>query len=124
MPDSKDRRQFTRIAFDGIARLVDPRDNKQWETEVIDISLRGALIRRPAEGPADLSRPFMLQLALGNDIRMEFDVRVMHSDTHHLGLHMQQMDLDTAGHLHRLLELNLGDPALLERELAELLESD
>jgi hypothetical protein len=31
------------------------------------------------------------------------------------------MDLDTATHLHRLVELNLGDETLLERDLAELI---
>lgn len=38
-----------------------------------------------------------------------------------VGLRCSSLDLDSATHLRRLVELNLGDPALLERELATLL---
>jgi hypothetical protein len=35
----------------------------------------------------------------------------------------RSIDLDTVTHLRRLIELQLGDPALLERDLAELTHS-
>ncbi|MFP3874075.1 MAG: PilZ domain-containing protein [Thiohalophilus sp.] len=124
MTDSSERRHFTRIPFDGEARLIDPAEHRQWQTEVIDISLRGALVQRPADSPAEFPVPLLLHLQLSSEIQLEFHVRVVHTDSKQLGLHFEQMDLDSASHLHRLLELNLGDPALLERELAELLESD
>jgi hypothetical protein len=38
-----------------------------------------------------------------------------------LGFQVQYIDLDSATHLRRLVELNLGDPALLEREFENLL---
>ncbi|MDR9435831.1 MAG: PilZ domain-containing protein [Thiohalophilus sp.] len=120
-----ERRHFTRICFDGEAWLIDPSINRQWQTEVIDISLRGAMIRRPTDGPRDFDKTYLLQLQLGEEIQLEFETRITHHDNpDHLGLHFDHMDLDSASHLHRLVELNLGDPALLERELAELLESD
>ena len=124
MSDSSERRHFTRIPFDGEVQLIDPADQRQWQTEVLDISLRGALIQRPASWTADSTRRFILQLRLGNEVLLAFEARITHSDDNRLGLHFEQMDLDSASHLHRLLELNLGDPALLERELAELLEPD
>jgi hypothetical protein len=37
-----------------------------------------------------------------------------------IGLYIEQLDLDSASHLQRLMELNLGDSDTLERELAEL----
>ncbi|MDZ7802561.1 PilZ domain-containing protein [Thiohalophilus sp.] len=124
MSDSE-RRHFTRIRFDGDAWLIDTTNNRQWQTEVIDISLRGAMIRRPTDGPRDFDKTYLLQLQLSEEVRLEFETRITHYDNpDHLGLHFDHMDLDSASHLHRLLELNLGDPALLERELAELLESD
>ena len=122
MSDSE-RRHFTRVPFDGEARLVDPAGNHQWPTEVIDISLRGVLIHRP-QGIEDFSSPCVLQLYLGDKVQLEFNVRIIHYDSEQLGLRIEQLDIDSAAHLHRLLELNLGDPALLERELAELLEPD
>lgn len=122
MNDSE-RRQFTRVTFDSDARLIDPAGSRQWQTEVIDISLRGALVQRPADSPTEFPATLLLHLQLGSEIQLEFNVRVVHTDSEQLGLHFEQMDLDSASHLHRLLELNLGDPALLERELAELLDS-
>jgi hypothetical protein len=120
-----ERRHFTRIRFDGDAWLTATADGRRWQTEVIDISLRGAMIRRPADGPQDFDEPYRLQLQLGEEVSLEFETRITHHDhPDYLGLHFDHMDLDSASHLHRLVELNLGDPALLERELAELLESD
>ena len=37
-----------------------------------------------------------------------------------LGLVCRSIDLDSVTHLRRLLELQLGDPTLLERDLAAL----
>jgi hypothetical protein len=37
-----------------------------------------------------------------------------------VGLHCRHIDIESLAHLRRLIELNLGDPALLERELAAL----
>jgi len=39
---------------------------------------------------------------------------------HNLTALRQHIDLDSISHLRRLVELNLGDEALLERELAAL----
>jgi hypothetical protein len=37
-----------------------------------------------------------------------------------VGLEITSMDLDSATNLRRLVELNLADPSLLERELSQL----
>jgi hypothetical protein len=36
------------------------------------------------------------------------------------GLQWRNIDVDSLTHLRRLLELNLNDPSLLDRELADL----
>jgi len=46
---------------------------------------------------------------------------VAHAEGHHTGLRCRAIDLDSVTHLRRLIELQLGDPALLERDLAELM---
>ena len=48
------------------------------------------------------------------------EANLVHVQDEHIGFQYQNMDLDTATHLHRLIELNLGDEKLMERELAEL----
>ena len=42
----------------------------------------------------------------------------------HLGFVCRHIDLDSISHLRRLVELNLGDESLLERELAALGQED
>ena len=46
---------------------------------------------------------------------------ISHIDGRHLGLCCTSIDLDSITHLRRLVELNAGDPAILERELTALL---
>ena len=45
---------------------------------------------------------------------------VAHVDARQLGLLCTHSDLDSVTHLRRLIELQLGDPSLLERDLGEL----
>lgn len=120
----KERRHFTRIAFSADAILIDTSGNRQWHTELVDISLKGALIKRPADWEVTPSDAFSLQLILDSNTKLRFDVRVVYLQRDRIGLHIEQLDLDSASHLQRLMELNLGDSAVLERELAELFKPD
>jgi hypothetical protein len=48
------------------------------------------------------------------------DVEVAHQENDEMGLNCKDIDVDSITHLRRLVELNLGDPKLLERELSAL----
>ena len=123
MPKANEQRHFTRIPFDAEISLTDPGTGQAWRSQLLDISLKGALINRPSEWNGDLEHAYELELHLpgaGESIRLRMEVRVAHCNRQHIGLHCEHMDLDTATHLHRLVELNLGDEKLLERELNEL----
>ena len=121
-----ERRLHARIAFHTRAHLRT--GALQREVEVLDISLKGALLRLPngdetpttarLESGADCQLEVLLDDTRGT-IRM--DVRVAHVGDGLLGVVCQLIDIDSATHLRRLVELNLGDPALLERELSALI---
>jgi hypothetical protein len=49
------------------------------------------------------------------------NTRVAHLENTHVGLRCESIDLDSMAHLRRLLELNSGDPELVERELSALI---
>lgn len=123
MPERpRDRRHFTRIPFDAEVVLTDPANGRTWQAELIDISLKGALATRPENWTAQHEQAFELALHLvGLDTPLRFEARLVRDDDAVIAFHIEHMNLDTATHLHRLVELNLGDEALLERELAELL---
>ena len=114
-----ERRQYSRIAFRSPAQLV-------WsagtlDVVIIDISLKGALIRLPADAalPDGAICQLHLELAATSD-QISMEARVTHVEKGNAGLLCQVIDLDSVTHLRRLVELNLGDPRLLERELSAL----
>jgi hypothetical protein len=55
---------------------------------------------------------------VGTSIRME--VTIVHHMANYYGLVCREIDLDSVTHLRRLVELNLGDEAMAEREFALL----
>ena len=122
-PRGDERRQHARIAFHTAARLVF--GERHVEVAVLDISLKGALLRLPADSESSgLTAGVDCQLEVPLDdtsgmIRM--DARVAHLGGGLLGVVCQLIDIDSVTHLRRLVELNLGDPALLERELSALI---
>ncbi|RKR26500.1 PilZ domain-containing protein [Acidovorax sp. 93] len=114
-----ERRHFVRVGFDAPALLTTSTD--AFSVHVLDLSLKGALITVPAQ--ADLEPGMLCQLTIplaetGNHIAMSTEVA--HTEGLHTGLLCRGIDLDSVTHLRRLIELQLGDPALLERDLGEL----
>jgi hypothetical protein len=115
-----ERRHFVRVSFDAPALLATATDT--FSVHVLDLSLKGALITVPAH--VQLRAGMLCQLTLvlaetGNHIAMSTEVA--HVEGLHTGLLCRGIDLDSVTHLRRLIELQLGDPALLERDLAELM---
>lgn len=115
-------RQFSRIPFDAETCLYDTDKKHSWPCQLIDISLNGALVSPPADWSAKTGDSYKLELKLSDELCLRMDVRVAHIKDDHVGLQVELMDVDTASHLHRLIELNTGDSKELDRELAELID--
>ena len=114
-----EKRHFTRIAFDASARLT--RGDSDWPAKLMDISLKGALLEQPAGSALEKGDPVSLYLLLSDEeteIRMEG--HVAHLENQHVGIACNHMDVDSASHLRRIVELNTGNEALLEREIEAL----
>jgi hypothetical protein len=112
------RRRYSRISFRGEASLQS--GNCQRACEVLDLSLRGALVI--ADFP-DLAAgiPCLLELRLGSETCVRMDGHVAHCRGTQIGIVCDGTDLDSISHLRRLLSLNLGDASLLEREFSTML---
>lgn len=121
---SEDRRHHSRITFHTAAYLVI--GDRRIEAKVLDLSLKGALVQLPDTDPSletVANSPCELNIDLDdaeND-RICMKVRIAHAHQGRIGLLCQGIDLDSVTHLRRLVELNLGDPDLLERELSALI---
>jgi hypothetical protein len=114
------RRQFSRVAFHSEGRLVTL--DGEMTVKLLDISLKGALIQPPPGFFIRIGNNVELDLFLGpdSDMTIRMAATVVHHQGVSFGLAVREMDLDSLTHLRRLLELNLGDEALLERDLAHL----
>lgn len=112
------RRTFTRIFFD--AETVVTQDGRTWPVQLIDISLRGILIQALPDQKIIDNKPVDISIHLGGDIQICMTARVANHTDDKVGLACEHIDVDSMTHLRRLVELNVGDTSLLERELSAL----
>lgn len=116
-----EKRRFHRILFDAACDVH--WQDQVWSTQVLDISLKGLLLKLPAGWRVPLNQPCEVVVHLDDkETGIVMAVELRHVEDGKLGFKCQYIDLDSASHLKRLVELNLGDQALLERELNHLIE--
>ena len=115
---SDDRRHFSRIQFDAPVQLS--QNDHAWQAKLLDLSLRGMLIETPQGPPIDPTRDLCARIILSEETTIAMQLRWCHGEEGHMGFECRNIDIDSISALRRLVELNLGDPELLERELAAL----
>jgi hypothetical protein len=116
--DAPNRRRFQRFHFEGTVKLYS--DKAMWESKLVDISLKGVLIERPVEWKGKVGSRFRMDLRINQSVIISMGVNAAHIMPHRIGFEWQKIDLDSFAELKRLVELNLGDPAILNRELSAL----
>lgn len=115
---SGDRRRFTRIHFDAQTEICHA--GQQQSVQLVDISFNGLLAQSDAPLAIQQGTEIEARIHIGDNV-----LRIPAVLTHHrgnlYGFHIERLDIDSATHLHRLVELNLGDETLLKRELEHLM---
>lgn len=113
-----EKRHFTRIRFDAIATLL--AGDAVWDTKVLDLSMKGALIEQP-NTQLDTNQDVELTLTLSdNSTQITMLGKVAHIENQTVGIVCEHIDVDSVSHLRRIVELNTGSQDLLERELDAL----
>lgn len=115
---NSDRRRFKRIGFDAKTELI--QGERRWSVQLHDLSLKGLLVHRPTEWDADPAQPFEALIRLSDDVEVRMEVEMRHAEGELVGMACRHIDVESISHLRRLVELNVADDALLERELAAL----
>lgn len=118
-----DRRRFTRISFDAATEVKQGEDI--WQATLIDISFNGMLLS--SDSPIPLENGAAVEITvhlLGNDVIINTPATLAHTEESKYGFAIENLDLDSLTQIRRLVELNLGDEALLERELDHLFLED
>jgi len=119
MNQANEQRQFHRIFYNTQATLS--HESTQWTCELIDISLHGCLLRfQDAWESQDLEALYTLTLQLSESTAITMSLSISHLVANEVGFKCEHIDLDSISTLRRLVELNLGDSTLLERDLIAL----
>jgi len=116
--ESNDNRQFHRIFYS--AEAVLNCDENTWHCEIIDLSLKGCLLRLEHPWEEDTEKLYTLTLQLSELVQIKMELTPTHVVGNKVGLKCKHIDLDSISELRRLVELNLGNSALLERDLLSL----
>lgn len=116
---NQERRTHCRIAFDAPVLLSN--SEQLLHSSLLDISFKGALVKKPEDWKTEKQGAWRLDIQLsGSEIHIVMEASISHIGDDHIGFHCDHIDLDSITNLRHLVELNLGDEALLERELSTL----
>ncbi|MBF0257093.1 MAG: PilZ domain-containing protein [Gammaproteobacteria bacterium] len=120
---TEERRRFHRIHFDAPAILK--LEQGSLESLVMDCSLKGVMVQRHPDWEPRPGEVVELELRLSSedDLSIRMTTAVSRITAESVGLSCTDIDLDSIIRLRRLVELNLGDTDLLERDLEHLVEA-
>lgn len=114
-----ERRKFSRVVYRTPAIIQ--QGELSWQSQVLDLSLKGALLAVPLNWDVgnqdDYDISFMLH---DSDIELRMELKLISEDDEYLRFQIDHIDIDSASHLKRLVELNVGNDDLLHREIAQL----
>lgn len=111
-----EKRYFSRINFTAQSQIEI--NDKVYQGELLDLSLRGALLRFKDHIPLEKCDHCTLSIHLhSSDIKLIFDAELVHIHQNNLGFKFISEDIGTMTHLRNLLSLNIGDYDKITDEL-------
>lgn len=114
-----ERRRYTRISLHVQAAFM--AQGRHWACQVIDLSLNGALVSRPRGWAGELAERCTLTFQPDDGPAIQMAAILRHQDADFLGWQCTGIDLESMQELRRLIELNLGEPSFLRRDLAAMM---
>lgn len=115
---TNDKRHFHRIFYNSDVSLHG--ESQSLPCKLVDISLKGCLLRFDAPWTAPLEELYTLELKLSDEISINMQLSISHVIGNDAGFKCEHIDIDSISQLRRLVELNLGDSDMLERDLLAL----
>lgn len=116
--ETKERRRFHRIIFDAPATIET--SNGNFNTSLLDISLKGALIKKPDSWQPREGEQATLKILLDDGETISMLTNCAHLEGEQIGLLCIEIDMISISLLRRLVELNISDEILLQRDLEAL----
>ena len=117
---SSEQRHFVRVPFHADVRLKV--GEQTHAVQLVDIALKGALVKSDAAQAMTLNGACRLSLTLARsedgDEGLTLAGKIVHLEPPLVGIECLEIDVQSLGRLRRLVELNAG--AAVDRELAQL----
>lgn len=119
--DLKEKRRFKRIFHDASTHLI-AEDGNAVQCNLLDISFNGCLISGN-KGTLDFAvqDKLTIDIILGEEVCIEVTAHIVFIGKYkQLGFQFDEIDIDSVTSLRKLVELNMGDTSMLERNLLSL----
>ena len=114
-----EKRHYKRVSFDTTAKLS--KDDQSFGCQIVDLSIHGVLLRPHGVLRSKLDTIYQLVIPLSDEEnQINMTLRLTHQHPVNLGFVCENIDLDSITHLRKIVELNSGDSAILDRDLATL----
>lgn len=116
-----EERHSHRVNFDTFVEFKS--EGCEHVCELVDISIQGALIAACSGATPEQGTPCQLTISLdnSNEIQIIIKGRVAHKIENRVGIHCESIDVDSMRHLRKLIEYNLGDVELVNRDFDALI---
>lgn len=112
----ENRRNFSRVQFTSPVFIIS--GDIRVESSLMDISLKGALVSLDQVNGLVVGDEVELEFHLNDtEIVLNITAKIVYSNDSNLGLKFDNIDLEGMIHLRRLVELNIGDPDQIQKEL-------
>lgn len=117
---TQERRKFSRVVLDWPVEIH--HQDKSWPALLVDLSFRGVLLN--CENMSlDQDAKVHLHIHIPQSLLdLDLVAHVVRSCGPIYALRLDAMGIDSMSEVRRVIELNLGDDSLLQREMEQLLE--
>ena len=116
-----EHRHTHRVDFDTLVEFEASDCN--YTCELVDISVQGALIAACSGATPDTGTPCKITIKLDETKEHQIIMlgRVARKIENRVGIHCESIDVDSMTHLRRLVEYNLGDVEMVNRDFDALI---
>ncbi len=118
---SNNKRHFHRIFYNSEVSCISD-TGESLPCQLLDISLNGCLLEFPEPWSNDQEKIYDIEITLSDQIKIIMSVSLAHVISNKAGFKCEHIDIDSISRLRRLVELNLGDSDILDRDLLALSE--
>lgn len=114
-----ERRRFSRIVYRTQTTLT--QGMNAIDASICDLSLHGLLVSSDQSATLDVSEQVNVEFSLpGSDVTIQLVGNIVGVNNNMIRLKIDHIDIESIGHLKRLIELNVGDDELLHRDIEHL----